>query len=390
MADQAYSQSSGVLVVSQASDPVDIIWSNMGGARGLYLLRVVLLNLIVLYIILFLSTPAAIYSSLTLSQLFDHLEVTGLVNSLLPPLVIIFINTCLLYLLDFFASWEKRVAHSKYQQSTFTKAFVYLALNMLLIPAATLTVQTTVVAVLKESSMLEALARFYSGEHLQSQGVFFISLIVQNACLSVCLNLLRPGEFVAAFFSPWLAHYRRKYMNDSQPWRRKEGFVFLYGYYAALQLVIFSIVIVYSCFIPLVAVAGLLFFLLRHATDGFCLLTVNRKEIDSSGRLPLKIIHTCQLPVLLLQMCMMATTASEGHIPIASFLGVLFIASAAITVWNFRRPVPVQVESNGQDKRHWSGGEDDGTTSVSSPVSFAQWRSEYNHPLAIVGHSSSE
>lgn len=213
VADQAYSQSAGVLVVSQASDPVDIIWSNMGGARGFYLLRVVLLNLLVLYIILFLSTPAAIYSSLALSQLFDR--VNGLVSSLLPPLVIIFINTCLLYLLDFFASWEKRVAHSKYQQSTFTKAFVYLALNMLLIPAATLTVQTTVVSVIKESSMVEALAKFYSGEHLQSQGVFFVSLIVQNACLSVCLNLLRPGELVSAFLSPWLAHYRRKYMNDS-------------------------------------------------------------------------------------------------------------------------------------------------------------------------------
>ena len=67
VADQAYSQSTGVLVVSQASDPVDIIWSNMGGARGLYLVRVLLLNLLVLYIILFLSTPTAIYSSLALS-----------------------------------------------------------------------------------------------------------------------------------------------------------------------------------------------------------------------------------------------------------------------------------------------------------------------------------
>jgi hypothetical protein len=141
-------------------------------------------------------------------------------------------------------------------------------------------------------------------------------------------------------------------MNDSQPWRRKEGFVFLYGYYAALQLVIFSIVIVYACFIPLVAVAGLLFFLLRHAADGYCLLTVNRKEIDSSGRLPLRIIHTCQLPVLLLQMCMIATTASEGHIPIASLLGLVFIASLAITTWNFRRSVPLQVESNTTEKSH--------------------------------------
>lgn len=147
--------------------------------------------------------------------------------------------------------------------------------------------------------------------------------------------------------------------------------MFLYGYYAALQLVIFSIVIVYACFIPLVAVAGLLFFLLRHAADGYCLLTVNRKEIDSSGRLPLRIIHTCQLPVLLLQMCMIATTASEGHTPIASFLGVVFIASLSITAWNLKRPVPLLAELNGTEKRHWS--DDDATSSSagSSPTSFA-------------------
>ena len=120
----------------------------MGGARGFYILRVIILNLLVLFIVLFLSTPAAIYSSLTMIKLFG-LEVSilkpeslwgwgSLLGNLLPPLVIIIINSCLLYLLDFFASWEKRVSHSKYQQSTFLKAFIYLLLNMLLIPALTL------------------------------------------------------------------------------------------------------------------------------------------------------------------------------------------------------------------------------------------------------------
>lgn len=52
------------MVMSQASDPVDIIWNNMGGTRGLYIFRVVFFNLFVLLVVIFLSTPAAIYSSL--------------------------------------------------------------------------------------------------------------------------------------------------------------------------------------------------------------------------------------------------------------------------------------------------------------------------------------
>jgi hypothetical protein len=49
----------------------------------------------------------------------------------------------------------------------------------------------------------------------------------------MCINLVRPGEIATAFLSPWMAHYRRKYINDSQAWRRREGMVFLYGFYYA-------------------------------------------------------------------------------------------------------------------------------------------------------------
>lgn len=60
--------------MSQASEPLDIIWVNMGGTRGLYLLRIVFFNLIVLGVVLFLSTPAAVYSSLKMLQLFVDVE----------------------------------------------------------------------------------------------------------------------------------------------------------------------------------------------------------------------------------------------------------------------------------------------------------------------------
>lgn len=43
---------------------------------------------------------------------------------------------------DYFAFWEKRVTHSKYQFSIFNKAYIYLTLNMLVIPAVTLTTQS--------------------------------------------------------------------------------------------------------------------------------------------------------------------------------------------------------------------------------------------------------
>jgi len=231
---QGYRAEDLTLIVSEAGDPVDVVWKNLGGTRGVYFFRKMFFNVVGLTIVLFLSTPAAIYSTLKMIQFFSFLDVAQTVDhdslwgnflhTFFPPLVIIFINNVLLYMIYYSAYYEKRVTHSKYQFSVFSKSYVYLALNMLLIPAVTISSQTSIIEVLRRNdfSLLSVLAQFYQ----QDSGVFFVSMLVQNACLSLGTNLVRPGEIGWAFMSPWLAHYRRKYLNDSQAWRRREDMVF--------------------------------------------------------------------------------------------------------------------------------------------------------------------
>lgn len=110
--------------MSEAGDPIDMIWRNMGGTRGVYFFRKFIFNLIGLLIVLFLSTPTAIYSSLKMKEAFNFLDVThnydsdslsgAFIIAILPPLVIIFLNNVLLYMIDYSAYYEKRVTHSKY------------------------------------------------------------------------------------------------------------------------------------------------------------------------------------------------------------------------------------------------------------------------------------
>ena len=131
-------------------------------------------------------------------------------------------------------------------------------------------------------------------------------MLVQTGCLTVCANLLRPADLSYSFLSPWLAHYKRKFMNDHAAWRRSEAYVFYYGYYYAVEICIYAIVIVYASTVPLVAIAGMLYFMLRHLVDGLNLLTFNKKEIDSSSSLFSKIIVLFQCSILLLQLVMMS------------------------------------------------------------------------------------
>jgi hypothetical protein len=48
-----------------ASDPIDIMWKNLGGTRrGLFIFRRIILHFLTLIIILFISTPTAMLSTL--------------------------------------------------------------------------------------------------------------------------------------------------------------------------------------------------------------------------------------------------------------------------------------------------------------------------------------
>lgn len=60
------------LMVNIASEPMDLLWKNMGGTRGLYIFRRIFLYLMGLFIIFFVSTPTAFLSSL------KYLDVLGI------------------------------------------------------------------------------------------------------------------------------------------------------------------------------------------------------------------------------------------------------------------------------------------------------------------------
>lgn len=110
--------------MSKASDPIDIVWRNMGGVRGVYLFRKIFFSMVGLFLVLFLSTPAAIFSALKTTEWFNLVDMTtkvskdsflgSLMITIFPPLVIILINNILLYMIYYSAYWEKRVTHSKY------------------------------------------------------------------------------------------------------------------------------------------------------------------------------------------------------------------------------------------------------------------------------------
>ena len=122
---------------------------------------------------------------------------------------------------------------------------------------------------------------FYIG----GNGIFFVSLMIQQGCFSAAFYLLNLTDIMNSFFSPWLAYHKRKVFQDMEPWLRKEENTFQFGYFYAQLLTVFGICIFFSSQVPLITVASAFFVIIRHAVDCVNLITVYRKEIDSQGRL---------------------------------------------------------------------------------------------------------
>jgi hypothetical protein len=124
---------------------------------------------------------------------------------------VISINVILLFLIDFAALFEFQETHSLYQMSVFTKTLIYLTLNMLIIPALTLsnnqldpamkmTVTTTQVQEahsiwelikMRNFNFTLILGEIYVGDN----GLFFVSLILMQTAVSFFFYLLQVQDF---------------------------------------------------------------------------------------------------------------------------------------------------------------------------------------------------
>ena len=134
---------------------------------------------------------------------------------------------------------------------------------------------------------------------IPTSGEFFIYLLIQSGVINVLFYALNLSDISWSYFLPAFNFERRKIYNDSAPWRRHEQNSFLYGYFNAYQMTVFSICTFYAPTVPLIPVAAAVFVRMRHYVDGYNLLTYNRREIESSGRMVDYVTNTALIIVIM-------------------------------------------------------------------------------------------
>ena len=84
--------------------------------------------------------------------------------------------------------------------------------------------------------------------------------------------------------------------------------------------------LVFSSTIPVITLAGFLFYFIKHIVDSFNLLTYHRKEMESKATVFKNIIFSAQICLILFQSVMLAYFSSN------SFLGEAFCVAFTLCI----------------------------------------------------------
>jgi hypothetical protein len=366
------------LVVTRGLHPYDIIWQNVGGTRGFYFFRRLGLLILSILILLFLSTPAALLAAIK-SAVGVEGNWTGnlpgpmsnIAQAYLPSIFIVLLNQVLLLLIDISAYMERHYSHSEVQSSIFHKALVYLTLNMLIIPGFTIAASQSFIGLLNDKEFL--LADILGELHVGEFGAFLVNVLLQKATFSSIFYLMRGPEIGMNYFSVWIAHHVRDDLNRHDKWRRHESQVFQFGYFYALNLVCFGIVMTFCSTVPLVIPAGFWFFVLKHHVDAHNLLTVHGREIESQGSLARNACNYAVLFVIFYQVSMIGFFSINLMTIQAFVVFLLLLGSVFYAISNSGRLLDLA----SSDDEYYA------TADGFSENGRQLWRKVYEHPLNV-------
>ena len=385
------------ILVDQIIEPIDIVWVNIGGDKGLYVFRRLFLNLLLLALLIFFTTPMGFISAFKKVDKYEILEFKWLkvipfgyiLVTYIVPLSIIGINLILIFAIDYICRFEKHYTHSNYQFAFFTKSFVYMLFNYLLIPSLTLSYESLYDII--KTNYKDILNLLLQVSSIFDNSYFFIALIIQNGTVSFVYYFLRLDELMFNAFSTQVSFYKRHFINTGHSWHRNEEDCFYFGYFCSQYLVFYTICLVFANFNPILPLVGIYFFMIRHFGDFASLLTVHLNEIDSNGKFINKLVNYSIVPILIFHIFMIFDCINHDKLTEAIIISFIMITSISYFYFTYDADYMMAIYSYNKQFDNYQS--DINLHKLSSsgfnpqaPVShneLIKWTNRYRHPLII-------
>jgi hypothetical protein len=333
-------QLTGHLAVSEAPEPTDVMWSNLYVTRTGTLMRRILTEICVLFLIIVWVAPVTLLSFIVsedaLRSLFPFLDawcesselVTSIVQLIQPGALVALMNV-LPPILTAIAVIEGCISFSVNQFRSFDRYFTFQIINVFLVT----TIAGSVIDCMKEIYKDPASAFSLLGGSLPKMGGFFTNYLIVKAFTGLGMEIMRfPAMFFAAF----------KWLLTSNLTPRDRMYPYLFGslrvmanpgwfpfskIYAQDALLV-VVCATYACIAPLTIIAGLFYFAGASYIYKHQMLYVYEPIYETGGKWWPKLAR-CIVVALLFAQCTMVgmMILKETYLEIY-FLGILILGTS--------------------------------------------------------------
>lgn len=270
--------------------PLDVVWDNMNLDTITRKGRQMTIFVISTVMILLWTIPTVVVSSLaSISDIVDTFKflkfleslpqtILGLVQGVLPPLLLAGLMALLPFLLTIIATYEGHVRYSSITLSIMSKYFFFLVTNVLLISTLSGGVLKTIDAMRQEGFNFELVIGRFS-EKLPESSTFFITYVLLRGFTGPVLELLQIIPLLFNFLFTQLLAKSPHQIWDVQG--RLESVN--YGILFPPQTLIFCIGIVYSTIAPLILPFVAFYFTMHYFVYRHQFLYVYLQPFETGG-----------------------------------------------------------------------------------------------------------
>lgn len=283
-------------------------------------LTIGLLYIAMIIIFLFVTTPNVILSALDRLKILNVQSSTtsyeALLYSYLSVLLQIVATNLLPYLIGIIAKQIPFEDTASKNHSMMWKIYFFLVLMVIIMPSIGMNSAQTLL-----SSHIQLQCLFPA-----DNGAYFINYVVSSTFLSTLLELIKPVDILTYCFILWTGRSRADYEGGRQ-WITRE---FSVSMQHTGVLLIFSAVMTYSISCPLIAPAGLLYLLVKHAVDHYQLFyTYFTKKADQNLQNTICLFVRVALIMMLFQ-TMVALFINTGASYFSFCSQILFFITSAV------------------------------------------------------------
>lgn len=200
--------------------PTDIDWGMISARGKSPLHKRLLLNLVIVAILIFVTTPASLLNLVSWSKSLKRALSLEWVNQqsafsqfvfkgLLPSIIIALINELILWIISIVAELERHHRFSWRHRSEHRKVFIYLFLNMIIVPGFGAAAFTNLYDIFSQGyeNTLDFLKQLFE----LSNGNFFLIFVINNAGGTFWAQINCSSLMFKNYLSPTLAMITKLY-----------------------------------------------------------------------------------------------------------------------------------------------------------------------------------